>query len=147
MINAATIMAQIKQWLQDDINLQGFIITRAEVVNEDAGQAQNGWIGLYRRSVDYDPRNLGIPPNNFRGRLTFDVMVQRTHLRSGEQAEDTLEEATKMVIDRIVQVPRTYVDHFSDITVEYTYIESDRTTMYFLAALITMTAEFNIEVE
>lgn len=147
MINASTIMEQFKQWLQDDIDLQGFTISRAEPVNEDAGLANNGWIGLYRRSVDYDPRNLGVPPNNYRGSLVFNVVVQKTHLRSGEEAEDALEEATKKVIDRLVQVPRTYVDHFSDVVVDYTYIESNRTTMYFLASLITMTAEFNIEVE
>jgi len=139
-------MQQFVEWLEDDPDLKGYRISRAGVVNEDASLARNGWVGLYRRSVDYDPRNLGVPHNNYEGVLTFNIIVQKAHLRSGEKAEDALEEAVKTVIDRIVQVPRTYVDTFTDITVDYTYVESDRTTMYFQAALISMTAPFSIEV-
>lgn len=146
MINVSTIMQQFVEWLQDDPDLQDYRISRGSVVNEDAGIARTGWIGLYRRAVDYDPRNLGVPHNNYDGTLTFNIIVQKAHLRSGEKAEDALEEAVKKVIDRIVKVPRTYVNTFTDITVDYTYIESDRTTMYFQAALITMVAPFSIEV-
>ena len=146
MINVATIMEQFRTWLAEDPALDGFTVSRADVVNQDAGLATKGWIGLYRRNVNYDPRNLGVPPNNYRGSLTFSMIIQKSNLKSGSDAEDDLEVATKAVIDRLVQVPRTYVDHFSDIVVDYTYIESQRTTMYFLAALVTMTAQFNIEV-
>ena len=147
MINVSTIMAQFVEWLSDDPQLDGARVSRSEFVNEDASLARSGWIGLYRRSVDYDPRNLGVPPNNYEGSLIFNIIVQKTHLRSGEQAEDSLEDMVKKVLDRIVQVPRTYVDTFTDITVDYTYIETDRTTMYFQAALITLEARFSIEVE
>jgi hypothetical protein len=147
MINVSTIMDQFMEHLSDDPLLTGFRISRGEPVNEDAGQAHNGWIGLYRRSVTYEPRNLGVPPNNYEGDLVFSIIVQKTDLRSGQNAEDALEGAVKLILDRIVQVPRTYVDTFTDASVEYTYLESDRTTMYFQAALITLTARFSIEVE
>ena len=147
MINVSTIMAQIQEWLQDDIELDGFIIERSEFVNEDPGRATNGWIGIYRRSVDYDPRNLGVPPNNYHGTVDFMVIVQNTSMKSGADAEDALEASVLKVLERVVQVPRDYVDHFSDILVDYTYLETDRKTMYFQGALITFTAEVSFRVE
>jgi len=147
MINVATIMLQVQEWLEDDINLDGFTIERSEFINEDPGRAVNGWIGIYRRSVDYDPRNLGVPPNNYHGTLDFLLAVQRTHMRSGAQAEDALEESVKFVLDRVVTIPRTYIDHFSDIAIDYTYLETERQTMYHQGALITFTAEVSFEVE
>ena len=147
MINVATVMEQILQWLKDDSNLQTFRIERSEFVNEDASLARNGWIGLYRQSVDYDPRNLGVSPNNYHGELTFLIFVQRATLSSGSDAEDNLELDVKNVLDRIVQIPRTYIDTFTDLVVEYTYQNTDRTTMYFQGALISVTAQVSFEVK
>ncbi len=147
MINVATIMSQVQEWLEDDIELDGFTVERSEFINEDAGRAANGWIGIYRRAVDYDPRNLGLPPNNYHGTLDFLVVVQRTSMKSGQECEDFLEDSTKKVLDRIVQLPKTHVDHFSDISIDYTYLETDRKTMYFQGALILFTAEVSFEVE
>jgi len=147
MINVSTIMIQIQDWLRDDVNLHDFVIERSEFVNEDPGQAANGWIGIYRRSVDYDPRNLGIVPNNYEADLTFMIIVQRTSVDSGADAEDQLEGSVKAVLDRVVQLPKDFIEHFSDIIVDYTYLESDRKTMYFQGALITFTAEVSNEVK
>ena len=146
MINASTITKQIKSWLESAEDLAGTTITRAEFVNEDPGKAANGWIGVYRRSIDYDPRNLGVAPNNYEGSLIFDIVAQKTHMGSGEQAEDALEELIKVILDRLVQIPKTYIDHFSDLSVEYTYLETDRATLYMQGALITVTAEVSFEV-
>jgi hypothetical protein len=147
MINVSTVMDQVLEWLDDGQDLAGFRISRGEFINEDAGQAVNGWLGIYRRSVNYDPRNLGISPNNYHGELVFDIILQRTSLSSGQDCEDILEESVKSVLDRLVQIPRTHIDHFSDITVEYTYLETDRKTMYFQGALIEVTAEISFEVK
>ncbi len=145
MINVATIMEQVKDWLVDDINLPNFTVVRSEEINEDAGKAATGWIGVYRRSVDYDPR-VGRPPNNYDAELIFDLVVQRTAMSSGSDAEDLLEESVKAVLDRVVQIPEP-IKHFSNITVEYTYLETDRKTLYFQGALITFTAEVTTEVK
>ncbi len=147
MINVSTITDQILNWLVDDENLTGFKIERSEFLNEDPGKAATGWIGIYRRSVDYDPRNLGTAPNNYEGTLDFMVIVQRTSMLSGADCEDKLEESIKYVLDRMVQIPKTYIDHFSDIAIEYTYLETDRATMYFQGALINFTAEVSFEVK
>ena len=147
MINASTIMAQIQEWLEDDPNLDGFVVERSEIVNEDAGKASRGWIGLYRRTVDYDPRNLGVSPNNYHGELQFVVFVQRAVMSSGSAAEDALEEDVKNVLDRLVQLPRTYVDTFTDLVIEYTYQEAERQTLYFQGALINVTAQVSFEVK
>lgn len=75
------------------------------------------------------------------------VIVQRTSMHSGSDAEDALEDSVLKVLERVVQVPRDYVDHFSDILVDYTCLETDRKTMYFQGALITFTAEVSFRVE
>ncbi len=147
MINVSTIMKQVQEWLIADAALKGATITRSEFVNEDPNRAINGWIGIYRRSVDYDPRNLGIPPNNFEADLSFLVYAQKSFLASGEGTEDVLEEFVKSILDRVVQIPRTYLAHFSSVGVEYTYLEDERKTMYFQGALITFEAEVSFEVE
>ena len=147
MINAATIMIQIQEWLKADPDLQGFIVERSEPVNEDPGRAVNGWIGLYRKTLDYDPRNLGVAPNNYEADFEFLVFVQRTSLESGASAEDILEATIKTVLDKMVQLPKTHIDHFAEILIDYTYLETDRKTMYFQGALITFTAEVTDEVK
>lgn len=146
MIDVSIIMSQLEQWLRDSHELRQHTISRGEPVNEIASEAARGWIGIYRRNVDYDPRNLGVPPNNYEADLTFSVVVQRTDIISGASAEDSLEESVKWVLDRVVTIPRTYVDHFSDVTVEYTYIEAEPKSMYFQGALVTFTARVSIEV-
>jgi len=140
-------MAEYVSWLESDSSLDGFTIERGERINEDPSAAVNGWLCLYRRSVIYDPGQLGVGPNNYDAQFTFQAIVQRTSLKSGADCEDALEQSIKAVIDRIVTGPRTYVDHYSQVTVDYTYIESDRTTMYFQGALLTFTAEISDEVD
>lgn len=147
MINVSTITIQIQKWLESDAQLSGFIVERSEFLNEDPGRAVNGWIGIYRRAVEYDPRNLGIPPNNYEGTLDFMVIVQRTSMKSGADCEDVLEDSVKKVLERIVQISRIHIEHFSDISIDYTYLETDRKTMFFQGALITFTAEVSFEVK
>jgi len=147
MINVSTIMIQVQEWLETDFELDGATVERSEFVNEDAGRARNGWIGIYRRGVDYDPRNLGVPPNNYDADLSFGIIAQMSRLASGADCEDALEAFTKRIIDRVVQIPRTYLDHFASISVEYTYLEDDRKTMYFQGAIITFEAEVSFEVK
>jgi hypothetical protein len=146
MINVSTIMNQVVEWFEDSEDLDGYRISRGEFINQDAGQAVNGWIGVYRRGVEYDPRNLGLTPNNYNGVLTFDVVIQRTSMESGEDCEDAVEESVKIVLDRLVQIPRLYIDHYPSLNVEYTYLETDRKTMYFQGALITVNAIVTMEV-
>jgi len=147
MINVSTIMIQLQEWLEDDLELAGALVERGEFVNEDAGRAVNGWIGIYRRGVDYDPRNLGVPPNNYEADLSFTVIAQRASLKSGADCEDQLENFVKKILDRVVQIPRTYIEHFAGIDIEYTYLEADRKTMYFQGALITFDARVSVEVK
>jgi len=147
MINVSTIMIQLQEWLEDDIELDGALVERGEFVNEDSGRALNGWIGIYRRGVDYDPRNLGVSPNNYKADLSFTLVAQRTSLKSGADCEDQLEDFVKKILDRVVQMPRTHIDHFSAIDIEYTYLEAERKTMYHQGALITFDAEISFEVK
>ena len=44
-------------------------------------------------------------------------------------------------------MPKDFIDHVSDITVAYTYLETDRKTMYFQGAAITFTARVSTEVK
>lgn len=147
MINVSTITKQIKEWFEEGADLAGVTVVRSEFVNEDPGAASDGWVGIYRRSVDYDPRNLGTAPDNYEGDVIIDIVVQQTHMGNGEQAEDALEELIKDVLDRLVQIPKIHIDHFLDLLIEYTYLETDRATLYFQGAIITVTAEVSFEVK
>ena len=147
MINLSTIMSQVQQWLITDSALNGFTVTRSEKFNDDPNCAANGWIGIYRRNVSYNPRNLGDVPNNYEGDIDFLIAVQRISLKSGEHCEDLLEDSTKRVLDRVVQIPRTYIDHFSEIDIEYTYLEAEEKTLYHQGSLITFTADVSFEVK
>jgi len=146
MINVATIMTQVKDWLESSPDLKSVVIEKSEFVNEDAGRAVNGWIGIYRKGVAYDPRNLGVAPNNYEAALDFIVIVQRSSIKSGADAENSLEKTIKAVLDRVVQIPRSHIDHFSNLVIDYTYLETDRKTMYFQGALITFTAQVSSEI-
>lgn len=147
MINVSTITKQMKEWLETDVELVEHKVFRSEFVNENPDAGVNGWIGIYRKALEYEPRHMGIGPNNYEGTLDIMVMVQRTSVKSGQDCEDALEDSIKKVLDRIVLMPKTYVDHFSDILIDYTYLETDRKTMYFQGALITFTAEVSYEVK
>ena len=133
--------------LDVDTELKDSSMSRGEFVNEDAGIALNGWLGVYRSSVDYDPRNLGLAPNNYEAEGDMLIIVQRSALKSGQECEDALEDSTKKVLDRLVQLPKIFIDHISDIVVEYTFIAEERTTLYFQGALIEFVAHVDIEVE
>lgn len=147
MINVATIMKQVQDWLKTGQDFQGWAVERSGFVNEDPGRATApGWIGIYRRGIDYDPSNLGKNNNNYDATLDFTIIVQQANMQSGEKCEDDLEVAVKNVLDRMQDLPRTYVDHFSDIVIDYTYLETDRKTIYFQGALITFTAEVSTEI-
>lgn len=148
MINVATIMKQVQNWIQTSQDFQNWSVERSEFVNEDPGRAMNpGWMCVYRRNVDYDPQNLGKATGNYEATVDFTIVIQQANMTSGEKCEDNLESAVKKLLDRVTQIPKTYIDHFSDIVIDYTYLETDRKTMYFQGALITFTAEVSIEVE
>lgn len=141
MIDISLITKHIQGWLEEGEDLAGVAITRSEFVNEDPGKAANGWVGVYRRGVNYDPRNLGTAINNYEGNLTVDIVVQKTHYGSGEEAEDSLEGLIENVLNRLIQIPKTYIYHFSELSVNYAYLETDRETMYFQGAIITTVAD------
>lgn len=143
MIDVSLITKQIQQWLRDDEDLDGYTVERSEPLNEDPGLAANGWICIYRREAEYEPKNLGHPTDNYAGELDFDVVVQKISLQSGSDAEDALEEAVLAVFERMISIPKTYIDQITGLTVVYGYVESDRTTMYFQTAVMTFTAEFH----
>ena len=142
MINIATVMKQVQDWIKASQDFQGWTVERSEFINEDPGRAaKSGWIGIYRRSVDYDPANLAKNTSNYDGTMDFTVVVQKSNAYSGEKCEDELEDAVNKLLDRMIQIPKTYIYHFSGVSVDYTYLETERKTMYFQGALITFTAE------
>ena len=141
MMNLSLLTKQVKDWLKADSNFDGFYIDRSVVVNEDAGRAVNGWIGIYRKGADYAPGQLGVGPDNYDAEIELMILVQRSAMESGAACEDLLEADVQNLLSRMVLLPKTYVDHFSGILVDYTYNESDSKTLFFQGALITFSAE------
>lgn len=143
MLNFAEITAALEATLKADPNLSaaGFIIKRGDVVNVDPDQCP--WCGIYRTRQDYDPRALGQSnPGAWQGTLTVRLIVQATHMQP-DACEDRLEGYLQDVLDAVWSDPTwtATVDMVTGIEVAYTYLETDSATIYYQAALVTITAE------
>lgn len=113
------------------------------------------WIGIYRDSVKYNPRSLGIArvntdTDNWSGLIRVVIMVKDHEVPNLEDAgadlEDAIELHIKNILDTVVG-SRTLSDNVEDIKsieVSYTYErmdEDDVTTMYMYGAVIFLDLE------
>lgn len=149
MINTATVtaavVAQLKAGLpaQTDAGLdyRDALITRREYVNRNPGLTP--WIGVYPRRRSLAPRTLGNTATMWQATFEITVVVQATSRRSGEGAEDLLEEYHADVLAAL-ESDRTLggtVDMIVGYQTEYSYVETESESLFFQEALITLTAE------
>lgn len=145
MINFNEITNAIKSILEGNLAVREFTngrnIVQGEVINYDPNQTP--WIGIYRGSVNYEPRTLG-SDNNWEGFPSVKIIVQATDIKSASRCEAALEGYVKIVIDAMLEdtTLKGTVDIITSFDVEQGYIETDRNTTYFQGASIT----FNMEV-
>lgn len=141
MSTVSEILAALQEQLSRDPvvqNLLGKHVERDSHVNMDPGRAP--WAGVYRANRRYTPRTLG---NNWASAPQVRVVVQAVDMRSSAECGETLDKLIDAVIDA-VQLDLTLrgtVDMVTEANVEYGFIETDRTSIYFQSAIITLALE------
>lgn len=144
MINVSNVTQALKTILNDNVNIKEFLkgeVVVGEFVNADPNQAP--WIGIYRGDVRYEPRTLGRGSDEWQATLSLRILVQNTHLSSGEECEKGLEGYVKHVLDAVWSDPTisNTVDMVNGFNIEYTYSEIDRRSLHFQSAVITVELE------
>ncbi len=144
MINFADITKGVKSLFDD--NLNGFIIERNSLENLDENTASKnkGWIGIFKGPVDYLAGRIGSIPWDVEIKVI--VEVQCASFKSGEDAEDKLEEAIKEIMDLLNNNPKLgdTVNMTTGYEVEYLYDKNEEKSLFLQAAIIAILAEVQI---
>jgi len=107
-------------------------------VNEDVNRTP--WIGVYKGGASFEPRTIGY--QSFEADISMRVLVQATSLKSGNDCSVLLDDYVSMVLKAIrkdLTLSQT-VDIITRMSVEYSYTETDRSTLYFQMASIIINA-------
>lgn len=140
-INMSSLSRVLEYEMSKDARFSKCMVSRSASVNADPSFAVEGWIGVYRSSLRYDPRTLGRGGRNYTGTSRLYIVVQSTSLDSGEDAEESLEEHVMNVIDVLLnnEELRKKMDLIQDIRIAYSYNRTKETTIYFQEAVIEVT--------
>lgn len=138
MINIKDITTAVTALISAGVTATSAItVERNPVRNEDWSRAVDGWIGVYRGSLEYEPHSTG---HGYMAIVEILVEIQAASHHGGDDAEDKLADLEKEVIDILkasptlsgtVQVPLGY-------RTEYQFNEDEQ--MAFHAAIITIIA-------
>jgi len=141
MINSYTVSKALFDQISDYQAVKDLdpILCHGEFVGVDPSRTP--WIGVFRDNMRLEPYSLG--HNQWKHFLTLKVVVQAASLDSGEDCMKLLDEAVK----------ETNAAILSDLTfggavlmttlsnVEFNYVESDRESLYYQSAIITVNCE------
>jgi len=146
MIDASKVTGALEALFGADLPLRQAVpnltISRAAPLNADPGLAP--WLGIYRRGVVYEPRQLGngLTARNWRAVITADVALQVVG-KDGPSAEASLEVFVQAALaaverDRTLGGMVLTIDSYE---VGYAYQEDQTSTLAFQMATITLKAE------
>jgi len=143
MINASIITKAVETLLINGLKAKAhdYKVSRGKYVNMNPEFAP--WVGIYRGSLDYDTATLGYGLNSWKALFEIKIIVQASSIKSGEQAEERLENYIKDVLD-VIMVDKTLggsVSMINSASVEYSYNEVESESLYFQNAEITIGTE------
>lgn len=143
LINTAELTAQLVKLIAEHPevvagNFKG--IERGEYANKDS--ARTPWCGVYRTQVGYQPRVVGHHSRSWEALLTVRLIVQ-AYDSTGPKAEDACEAAVQQVMAAVLSdlTVHTTVDMLKSIDIEYSYDETESSTLDFQWAFITLIYE------
>lgn len=115
-------------------------VERGEYVNKHP--ANTPWCGVYRTKIDYLPKVLGHHSKSWIATLTVKLVVQ-AHAGTGPESEDACEEAVQRIMSAILSdlTVHTKADMLKSVSIEYSYDETDSSTIDFQWAFITLVYE------
>ncbi len=136
MINFKNITQAVETIFND--NLNDYTVTRNAERNVDPGLAakNSGWIGIYRGSIVYDTVSTGASP--WLAEVDIKVEVQVASIKSGDDAEDRLQDAEQAVMN-VLNDNKTLsgtVTMTVGYTIDYEYNADN--AIYWHASIITL---------
>lgn len=147
MISMNVVMSGLKEQLENSVRLLdlNFNVTQGELVNENLNLTP--WLGIYIKNVRHNPTTVAVTNRRWKGEVTLVLVVQATHLNSGEDCGKLLEKYNDSVITAIIN-DTTFgnaIDKVNDLSVDYSYKRESEDTMYFQESYITLTVELEHE--
>jgi len=140
-------ITEITQALQQQINdyqaVRAFMnlkeVQRDAPINEDEDNIP--WVCVYKGAVDYAPNTLG-SHGYLQADLTLRVLVQAISWESGDECSTLLDGYVKTIVSAIRSdmTIKGKVDIITSLSVDFSYTETDRTSLYFQMASITINA-------
>lgn len=147
-MNITTITKALQEQLQYNQDVAGFLsgqsVGRDEPINEDPNRVP--WVCVYKGGIKYDPRTLGY--NSFEADIELRVLVQATSLKSGEDCSELIDDYVQKIVAAI-RADKTIggtVDIVTNLSVDFSYTETDRSTLFFQMAEITINATLDDQI-
>lgn len=143
VLNSFNILKTLRDVLRDTDAIVSLLGRNAQAIpiNEYANEDENAtpWAGIYLRRSTIEP---GTIPKGWKTLLEVSIVTQVAETRE-DTATGLLDDLNREIINTVannLDLRRT-VDMVRDINVEYTYLETDRETLYFQMAIINLTLE------
>lgn len=141
MINTHTVVKAIRDQIRDYAGVKELKpnILLGEFINTDPSRTP--YIGVYRNEVEHEPWTVG--HTQWRSRLENKIILQEATTESGEACQEKLDLLLQRVSSAILN-DITFggaVLHTDLATVQFTYIETDRETLHYQGAIITINSE------
>lgn len=143
MINVSDITKALVVQLESYADIKNLkpTIERGEYVNNDPDVTP--WIGVYRSVSDYVPRTLGNHLASFQNTTKIRILAQDASFKSGGDCENRIEDLATKILECVIS-DKTIggtVDMVNSLNVEYMYNETDRESLYYQTAVITVEVE------
>ena len=141
-LNTVLVSQAVEALLKADPSFSSKVkhIERAAPVNIDPDYCP--WVGVYKGTSQYVPRTMGHHSTTWQLTVTPRVVLQ-VWAAKGHEAEDELEELVQLVVGLMFRnfTLNDTVSMVVGCSVDYGFIESDRTTAFLQMASVTVTAE------
>ncbi len=141
MIDTHAISKALRDQIRDygPVNDLDPVIALGDYVNTDPSRTP--WIGVYRDEAEHEPHTLG--HNQWRSTVKNKIVIQEATSESGERCQELLDNLLKEVSAAILDdlTIGGSVLHTSLASVQFTYIETDRESLFYQGAIITITSE------
>lgn len=142
MINMSTVNAAVKTLLDAGLSAD-YTILRAPYTNMNPDKTP--WIGIYRGPARYLPGSLGSTATGKKWKAgnTVRLQVQATSGKSGQQAEERLEEYIGEIMDILLANPTLggTVGTIISYDLEYSFNDEASESMYYHMATIDINVE------
>jgi len=140
VLNTSAILQSCRDSLKADLRTKNMVLKVMGLINTNPSVAKHGWVGLFAEQATYEPHTIGSGSRNWQYNMTMRVVVQAVDLDSSENAYVRLETYAKAVLDVILSdvTVAGVVDHLLSISVEYLSSDTDKPSLHFEGALLTL---------